>query len=192
MLRVRRLIGAGKVKSARDTDVPIWLGLADEEGFPHEGRVDFIDNKVDRMTGTLEIRGKFSNPNDLLAPGFYARIRTPIGVPHQAILVPERALASDQGQKFLYVVDDHNKVQYRRVTVGALRDGLRVIEDGLAAGEKVIVSGLQRVRAGVEVVPKLVDAQAPSAAPAVVTKPESASGAPAADQPATAARRGSG
>ncbi len=179
MLRVRRLIRIGKVKSIREAKIPVLLGLADEEGFPHEGLVNFVDNRVDLMTGTLRLRGLFPNPKRLLSPGMFVRIRVPIGTPHSSLLISEQALGSDQGQKFVYVVNNRNEVTYRRVEVGALQDGLRVIEKGLAAGERVVVSGLQRIRPGIKIVPKMageLPAPAAPSTPPLVTRPKPASG----------------
>jgi RND family efflux transporter MFP subunit len=159
LLQLRRLVRAGKLKSAREAKVKILLRLADEEGYPHEGTIDFADNRVDLMTGNLQLRGVFPNPERIISPGMFVRIRTPVGEPHRAILISEEALGSDQGQKFLYVVDEKNQVAYRRVQVGALRGKLRVIESGLAEGDRVVLDGLQRiVRPGMKVQPKSVEA----------------------------------
>jgi RND family efflux transporter MFP subunit len=157
VLRVRQLIREGKVKSARETEWPVSLGLATEEGFPHQGTINFVDNQVNPKTGTLRVRGVFPNKDEALSPGFFARVRVPIGRPHQALLVSDRAIDNDQGQKVLYVVNDKNEVVSRPIQVGALHDGLREITDGLKPGERVIVNGLQQVRPGVTVAPKLVD-----------------------------------
>jgi RND family efflux transporter MFP subunit len=180
VLKFRRLMEAGKVKAARDSVSPVQMGLVDEEDekgnplFPHAGVINFADNRVDAMTGTLRLRGKFDNPKHFLAPGLFVRVRVPIGTPHRAILISERALGNDQGQKFVYVVNDKSEVVYRRVTVGAMQDGLRVIDEGLAQNEQVVVDGLQRVRPGITVQPKPVETS-PSSGP--VTAP--AAGKPA-------------
>jgi RND family efflux transporter MFP subunit len=155
--RVSQLIREGKVQWARKTEWPVSLGLATEEGFPHQGTVNFVDNQVNPKTGTLRVRGVFPNKDEALSPGFFARVRVPIGPPHEALLVSDRALDTDQGQKILYVVNDQNEVVSRPVRLGALHDGLRAIEDGLKSGERVIVNGLQLVRPGITVEPKLVD-----------------------------------
>ena len=105
LLQLRRMVRAGKVRSAREAKVKLLLRLADEEGYPHEGTIDFSDNRLDRMSGTMRLRGVFPNPKRILSPGMFARIRLPIGEPHRAILIPEEALGSDQGQKFLYTVN---------------------------------------------------------------------------------------
>ena len=179
MLRVRRLIRTGKVKSIREAKITVLLGLADEEGYPHEGVVNFVDNRVDLMTGTLRLRGLFPNPKRILSPGMFVRIRVPIGDPHSSLLVSEQALGSDQGQKYVYVINNKNEVTYRRVEVGALQDGLRVIEKGLAARERVVVSGLQRIRPGIKIVPKMaaeLSARATPSTPPLVTQPKPAAG----------------
>jgi len=156
-LRLQRVMRDKKIQWSPDAGLPVQLGLADEEGFSKRGTVNFADNRVDADTGTWRLRGLFDNPDRSLAPGLFVRIRLPIGNPYKAMLVSEQALNTDQGQKNLYVVDAANKVGYRRVKVGRLHVGLRIIAEGLAPNEKVIVSGLQRVRTGMEVDPKQVD-----------------------------------
>jgi len=171
VLRVRQLVREGKADSPRDGGVPVWLGLANENGHPHEGTIDFVDNQVNPKTGTMRLRGVFPNKEQVLAPGLFARVRAPIGRPHKALLVSERALDTDQGQKVLYVVNQKNEVVSRPVRLGALHDGVREITDGLKPGEQVIVNGLQQVRPGVVVEPHLVDMPVPPAA-ADAPKPE--------------------
>ena len=156
-LRVRQLVREGKADSPRDGGFPVSLGLPNEGGHPHQGTVNFVDNQVNPKTGTIRLRGVFPNKNQVLLPGLFARVRTPIGRPHQALLVSERALDTDQGQKILYVVNDKNEVAIRPVRLGALHNGLREIEDGLKQGERVVVDGMQHVRPGVTVEPNLVD-----------------------------------
>jgi len=157
VLRVRQLIREGKVHSARDVAVPVLLSLANETGYPHQGTVNFVDNQVNPQTGTLRLRGVFPNEDKALEPGYFARVRLLIGQSHGALLVTERAIDTDQGQKILYVVNDKNEVLSRPVRVGALHDGLRVIEEGVKPGERVIVNGLLQVRPGIMVTPKPVD-----------------------------------
>ena len=161
-LRVRQLVREGKSDSPRDGGYPVSLGLANGEGHPHQGTINFVDNQVNPKTGTLRLRGVFPNADQVLLPGFFGRVRTPIGRPHPALLVSDRAFDTDQGQKILYVVTDKNEVAARPVRVGALHDGLREITDGLKPGEKVIVNGLQQVRPGVTVEPKLVPMPTPA------------------------------
>src|SRR5262249_34617921 len=142
----------GKVQSARDgATVPVFLSLADETGFPHQGTLNFVDNQVNPQTGTLRLRGVFPNADGALEPGYFARVRLIIGQTHGAVLV------TDQGQKIVYVVNDKNEVLSHPIRVGALHDGLRVIEEGVKPGERVIVNGLLQVRPGITVEPKLVD-----------------------------------
>ena len=157
VLRIRQLIREGKAKSAGETKWPVSLGLATEEGFPHQGTINFEDNQVNPKTGTLRVRGVFPNKDEALTPGFFARVRVPIGQAHRALLVTDRAIDSDQGQKVVYVVSERNEVFSRPVRLGALHHGLREITDGLKPGEQVIVNGLQQVRPGVTVEPKLVE-----------------------------------
>lgn len=154
-LRVRQLVRERKSDSPRDGGYPVSLGLANEEGFPHQGTINFVENQVNPRTGTIRLRGMFPNREQVLLPGLFGRVRTPIGRPHRALLVNDRAIDTDQGQKVLYVVNDKNEVASRPVRVGALHDGLREITDGLKPGEPVIVSGLQLVRPGATVEPKL-------------------------------------
>jgi RND family efflux transporter MFP subunit len=156
-LRVRQLIREGKQESVREGGFPVSLGLANEEGFPHHGTINFVDNQVNPRTGTIRLRGVFPNKDQVLLPGFFGRVRTPIGRAHKALLVTERALDTDQGQKIVYVVNEKNEVSVRPVQLGAQHDGLREITDGLKPGERVIVNGLQLVRPGSAVEPKLVD-----------------------------------
>jgi RND family efflux transporter MFP subunit len=155
--RANRLARESKFNSADMTAWPLSLGLATEEGFPHQGTINFVDNQVNPKTGTLRLRGVFPNKDEALAPGFFARVRVPISPPHKALLVSERALDNDQGQKILYIANDKKEVASRPVRLGQLHDGLRAIEDGLKPGERVIVIGLQQVRPGAIVEPKLVD-----------------------------------
>jgi RND family efflux transporter MFP subunit len=149
--RVQQMIREGRAKSAREVEIPVWLGLAQENGFPHSGRINFTDNQVRPSTGTLRVRGLFPNRDESLVPGYFARIRVPIGNPHNALLIAERALDTDQGQKIVYVVGKKSEVEARPVRLGALHDGLREIADGLQPGDQVIVNGLQQVQPGMTV-----------------------------------------
>ena len=163
MLRVQELVRQGKIRPRERSKFPVFLGLANEDGFPHMGTVDFLNNVVTPSTGTLTVRGVFANPRSVhgprsFVPGEFVRVRLPLGAPSQAILVAERALGTDQGQKYLLLVDEENKVQYRRVRVGPLQeDGLRVVIEGLSVGDKVVVSGLQQVQPRQEVQTDLIE-----------------------------------
>jgi RND family efflux transporter MFP subunit len=155
LLELRRMVIAkyGSLRGVRQANIKVLLGLADEQGYPHEGTIDFADNRLDVMTGTLRLRGVFPNPKRILSPGMFAKIRLPKGQPHRAILIPEAALASDQGQKCLYVLNDKNEVTYRPVQIGSPHGGLREIKSGLSENDRVVVDGLQRVRPGIVVKP---------------------------------------
>jgi RND family efflux transporter MFP subunit len=145
--------------------VKVHMGLADDvkHAFPLEGTLDFSNNTVDPQTGTIQVRGTFANPFEmpgkppLLIPGMFARIRLRIGPPHKAYLVTERAIGTDQGKKYVYVVDEKNKIAYRPVTLGLLFDGLQSVEEGLTSNDRIVVNGLQRIRPGMEVKPELCD-----------------------------------
>ena len=128
----------------KELKFPVDIGMATEEGFPHRGILDFADNKIDRTTGTLRVRGVFENKNEYLTPGLFVRVRIPFGDPHRALLVPERAVGTDQRLKILKVVDRENVVRRREVKLGRLEDGLRVIEGGIKAEDRVVIDGLQR------------------------------------------------
>jgi membrane fusion protein, multidrug efflux system len=150
---MRTIVLPSKVNMLASKGVPVLMGLADEtDKFPHRGYVDFGNNVVNASTGTILLRGVFDNPANtigsrLLRPGMFVRVRLPFGKPHKALLVNEKALQSDQGQKFLLLVNDKSAVEYRRVRTGPLQDdGLRVITEGLAPGERVIVDNLQMIR----------------------------------------------
>ncbi len=177
VLRVKQLIREGKLGTPDQVEVPVWLGLANEDGFPHRGTVNFIDNQVNAKTGTLKVRGVFSNKDETLSPGYFARVRVPVSPAHNALLVTERALDTDQGQKILYVVDKDDRVAIRPVRAGALHDGLREITEGLKPGERVIVTGLQQVRPGLAVEANVVDMpnQKGGKTPATATPAEVAS-----------------
>jgi RND family efflux transporter MFP subunit len=147
MLRVKKFIREGKVQSYEVADYPVEIGLPSETGYPHRGKIDYVSNQVTPGTGTLNVRGNFANPDRILTPGLFVRVRVPVGPPHRAMLVADRALGSDQGQPYLLTVDDKNEVVRRDVKVGGLYEGgLREITAGLAASEWVIVDGLLRVR----------------------------------------------
>mgnify|MGYP001164766775 CR=1 FL=1 len=148
VLLYRQRIREKKVHSAREAEVPVLLGLANEEGYPHRGLIDFVDNQLDATSGTIRARAVFPNPERLISPGFFVRIRVPFDQPHRALWVDEHALAADQRGWYLLVVDGEGTVQHRPVEIGERRDGRVVIEKGLAAGERVIVNGLQRARPG--------------------------------------------
>src|SRR6059058_4025816 len=159
VLKYLQLRREGKRESALDKPIPVEMALANEEGYPHKGETDFVDNRVDPTTGTMRCRGVFANPERTLGPGFFVRMRIPGSGKYTALLIPDRALGSDQSQKFVYVVNAEKKVEFRPVTIGPIIDGLRVVKTGVKAGEQVIVEGVLRVRPGV-----VVDAKPPAEA----------------------------
>lgn len=152
---------------------PIHLQLADEKGFPHEGFIDFADNRVNPDTGTISIRGVFMSKESLLGPGMFVRLRFPGGPEYKALLVPQESIGTDQGQKFVYVVQADGTADYRRVEPGAIQDdGWRAVTGNLKAGDHVVVEGLMKARQGEKVTTKpwAGDIQG-SAAPATEAKP---------------------
>ncbi len=155
VLKYLHLRREGTRVSARDELIPAEMGLADEAGFPHKGYMDFVDNRIDPGTGTMRARGVFSNADHSLSPGFFGRIRIPGSGKYPALLIPDRALGSDQAQKFVYVVNAEKKVEFRPVKIGPMIDGLRVVKEGLKPGEQIVIEGLLRVRPGIVVEAKL-------------------------------------
>ncbi len=152
---------------------PVLMALANEQGFPHKGTMAFVDNQVDSRTGTIRARASFENKDGYLTPGLFARVKLVGNSSRKMVLVDDRAVGTDQSQKFVYVVDGDNKVVYRSVKVGRLTDGLRIVQDGLQPGENVIVNGLQRVHPGVVVAPEKVamDARTNDSAMLAAAKP---------------------
>lgn len=147
--------------------VVVKVGLANEEGFPHEGKLEFVDNQLDPQTGSVRMRATFDNKDRGLVPGLFARVQLGGGsATSNAVLINDRAVGTDQNRKFVFVVGADNKAEYRAVKLGPTIDGLRVVKEGLKANEKIIVNGLQRVRPGAPVTPQLVPMDAAVAAKA--------------------------
>ena len=163
LLRIRRGLNDGKIKQP-EIGTPVFMGLGDEANYPHKGTVDFVSTQVNATTGSITLRAVFANPKpkdgeNLLMPGMFVRIHLPIGQPHPALLIPETAVGTDQGLKYVYVLDTDNKVQYRRVTLGALQpDDLRVVTEGLKPDDWVAVGALARLRPKMTVTPEKVEA----------------------------------
>jgi RND family efflux transporter MFP subunit len=130
----------------------VGIGLANETGYPHVGRIDFVDNQLDVASGTIRVRAVVENHDRRLAPGMFARVRLAGGPPHPATVVEDRAIGTDQDRKFVYVVKADSTVEYRPVQIGRVDGSYRVVQSGVAAGERVIVDGLQRVRPGSKVI----------------------------------------
>jgi RND family efflux transporter MFP subunit len=164
-LRYERLGNEGKDVASREGGVPVALKLIDERNFDHRGRMDFVDNVIDRSTGTIRGRAVFENPNGVFTPGMFARVRVPASAPYEALLIPDAAIATEQARKFVVVVDGQDIVRQRYVTLGQLgSDGLRVIKEGLGPDDRVVISGLMQARPGMKVRPQEQGAQ--PAAPA--------------------------
>ena len=161
LLRYVRYYASKKVLPGDEDKVklPIQLSLQDETDFPHTGYIDFLDNRVDPDTGTIRVRGVFDFEKGLLGPGLFVRVRIPAGDAYHAVLVPERSVGSDQGQKFVVVIDKDNTAVFRPVELGTVNGRMQVISKGVAAGEKVVVDGLLKVRPGGKVDPKPLPAE---------------------------------
>jgi RND family efflux transporter MFP subunit len=156
--------------STHDSPLPVLMSLANEPpdvGFTHAGFIDFVDNQVVATTGTLRLRGSFPNPQRILKPGLFVRIRLPLGKPYDAIVIPEEAVLNDQGRKYVWVVNHKDEVEYRSVEPGQALKGLTVIKKGLSLKDRVMISGMQRVRQGAKVE---VELQAPPKPPLAGTQ----------------------
>lgn len=146
-----------RVKAAGNTKPEVLMGLANEEGFPHRGKLDFVDNRLNPQTGAIRLRASFDNRDGRFVPGLAARLTMPVSAPYQATLVPERAIGTDQNRKTVVVVGADGQPQFRVVQLGALQDGMRVVLGGsVKAGENVVVEGLQRIMPGVPVQPQVL------------------------------------
>lgn len=155
LLRYLRLDRSGERQSSRHVKNPIFLRLADEEGYPHQGYIDFVDNRVDKSTGTIRARAILKNKSDLLVPGMFATIYVPGTAPHLATLIPDSAIVSDQSDRFVWVIEENGQVGRRNVKLGPIMMGRRVIRSGLKGDEKIVIRGLQRIRPGAPVAPTL-------------------------------------
>jgi RND family efflux transporter MFP subunit len=154
LLKFNELVAAKKLGVTDEGKVPVELQLADESNFPHTGYIESFDNRLDPNTGSILLRAVFPNRDDRIVPGLFARIRIPLSERHPALLVDERAIGTDQANKFVLTLTATNTVQYQAVELGPLVDGKRVVRSGLAAGEKIVVNGLSHVRPGMPVTPQ--------------------------------------
>jgi RND family efflux transporter MFP subunit len=150
-LKYQRLNSLAMRPDSRKDEAVVELGLQTDSGFPYKGRMSFVDNRIDQNTGSLRLRAVFENPNQLFQPGLFARVRLIGSDEYKAILLPDVAIATDQSNRFVYVVADDGTASPRAVTLGPLIDGMRVIRNGLASSDWVIVNGVQRARAGIKV-----------------------------------------
>ena len=161
VLKYERLARSGERASSRDVPNPVLLALTDEQGFPHRGQMDFVDNQLDPRTGTMRGRAVFANPDLALTPGLFARVRLLGSGRHQALLLPDEAIGTDQSDRFVLVVDGQGRVESRIVEPGPLIEGLRVVRSGLAPEDRVVIRGLQSVESGSTVEPRAVEIAAP-------------------------------
>jgi RND family efflux transporter MFP subunit len=155
-LKYAALSRSGELANARDSNLPVWVGLADEQGTPHEGKVVFVDNALDAQTGTIRVRALLDNRERRFTPGLFARVKLVGSGQYQATLINDSAIGTDQNVRYVFAVNPENKVEYRAVKLGPVVDGLRVVREGLKPGEYIVVNGLQRVRPGITVAPQRV------------------------------------
>ena len=158
----------GKMKDG--SRVPVLMGLSIDSDYPHRGVLDFVNNRIDPKTGTIRMRAVFANPQEVLVPGLFARVRLVTSEPYKALLITEQAVRTDKGQRYVLVANAQNKVESRPVRLGAAQGGLRVIKEGLTPADLVLVSGLERVRVGMIVAPQRMDMPGQGAVPAPKSK----------------------
>ena len=164
-LRYERLGKEGKDVTSRSAGVEVTVKLIDEPDFAHKGKMDFVDNAIERSSGTIRGRALLANPVGVFTPGMFGRVRLPGSPPYEALLLPDTAIGSEQVRKFVLVVDGENIARIKYVTLGQLVGNLRVIKDGIAPDDRVIVNGLMRARAGTKVAPQEETQPAPGAGP---------------------------
>ena len=168
-LRSAALARGNGRRGAAAAGFPIRMALASDEGFPREGRLDFLDNRLDPASGTIRGRAVFANPDGALTPGLFVRLRVAGNGSSRARLVQDRAIGTDLDKKFVLVVGADNTIQYRAVSLGPLVDGLRIVRAGLESGEQIVVNGLQRVRPGMTIAPERVAMDAGDGTPAAAS-----------------------
>jgi membrane fusion protein, multidrug efflux system len=154
LLRYERLTKQSKDGEAWGAATPVMLKLIDEKDFAHRGRMDFVDNVIDRASGTIRARAVFANADSLFTPGMFARVQVPGSVPYEALLVPEAAIGTEQARKYVLTVGDDNAVKQQYVSLGDVHDELRVVKSGVSANDRIIVNGLMRARPGAKVTPQ--------------------------------------
>ena len=165
LLKFNVLAHEKRLETKGDGHIPVELQLADEKGFEHQGSSESFDNHLNADTGSILLRAVFPNADGRVVPGLFARIRVPLSERHQALLVEERAIGTDQAQKFVLALTPTNTVSYRSVQLGPIVEGKRIIRSGVEAGEKIVVNGLARVRPGMTVTPQQVVAETPNSKP---------------------------
>lgn len=165
VLKYREMHKSGERVSAMFERIPAEMALINQEGWPHHGEIDFVDNQLNPATGTIRARAVFPNADHLMAPGFFAKVRVPGSGEYDGLLIRDSAVGDDQGSSFVWVLDAEDKAVYRPITLGPLLDGLRVVRTGLKAEDRVVVLGLMSVRNGAKVKPTMTEMQ-----PAAATK----------------------
>jgi RND family efflux transporter MFP subunit len=153
-LRYERLARSGRDMTSRDSSVIVALKLLDEQNFQHQGRMDFVDNVIDRSSGTIRGRAVFSNPEGVFTPGMFGRVRVPGSPSYTALLVPDAAIGTEQTRKYVLIIDSDNVARMKYVTLGQAFNGLRVIKAGLQQDDRVVINGLMRARANLKVTPQ--------------------------------------
>lgn len=156
-LKYVKLTAEKKRNDPRAGDNPVYMALANERDYHHIGMVDFVDNAMDKQTGTIRVRATFDNEDNRLLPGLFARLRTAGSGAYEGILIDDKAVGTDLNNKFVLVVGDDGTVEYRGVTLGEKVQGLRIVTQGLAAEDKIVVNGMQRVRPKMQIEPNMVD-----------------------------------
>lgn len=160
-----------KTPSLKDLNVPCQVQLQDEEGFPHEGVLDFLQTGIDASTGTIGLRARFENETGLLQDGMFVRVRIPVSEPYDAVVIPETAIGTDQTYQFAFVVDDNNVAERRNLKLGGVEPDGRVVLEGIQAGEIVIAAGAQKVRPGMSVTKEMMPAATPPTEASSATTP---------------------
>ncbi|WP_198953796.1 efflux RND transporter periplasmic adaptor subunit [Rhodopirellula sp. MGV] len=159
-LKYVRLAKAGKRESSRNVKNPVFVSLIDEQGYPHQGHMDFVDNQIDPNTGTMRGRAILPNDDGLLTPGLFAKVRLPGSGRYDAVMVPDAAIISDQSEKYVYVVDGESTLHRQTVELGPISHGLRIVRAGLDGSETVVTSGLQKIFEGAKVAAKIESIEA--------------------------------
>ncbi len=170
-LRYGQMARNGELPSSRDSANPVRVGLANEDGFPHTGKVDFVDNQLNPQTGTIRARAVLDNKDGLYTPGMFARVQLLGSSEYSAILIDDRAVNTDQNQKYVFLLGANNQVEYRRIKLGRVIDGLRIVREGLKAGDVIVVNGAQRAHPGLTVTPQTVTMGADAAAAGSASAP---------------------
>jgi multidrug efflux system membrane fusion protein len=185
-LRYRQLNDTPQAGSKAPTTASVFMGLVDEQGYPHAGRLDFVDNRVDPSTGTIRVRAVFTNPDGRFTPGLFARIRLVGGTESNTVLIDERAVGTDLGRSYVLTLTAGNRVEQRFVELGPQVDDLRIVRAGLAASDTVVVNGLQHVRPGQVVAASRVPMNADRVGLRQIATPQPVPSAPAPQPPARA------